>query len=97
MDQLKMPAIDLPAIRSGDDAALVEALFALAGEWLRVSESHLAFPIRAADVAAAGDSSRAGLLAAAVDLRRLLCAAPKGREALRNLGFERFLQNIECE
>lgn len=92
-----MPVVDLPAVRSGDDAALVEALFALAAEWLRVSESHLAFPIRASEVAAAGDNSRAGLLAAAVDLRRLLCAAPQGREALRNLGFERFLQNVESE
>jgi hypothetical protein len=50
--------------------------------------SHIAFPVGACDVAALGDCPKAGLLAAAIDLRALLARSPEGLNALRDLGFE---------
>lgn len=94
---MRMPVIDLAAVRAGDDGALTRALFALSARWFTQAGANIAFPITACTLATGGDTSRNGLLAAAVDLRELLCAAPKGREALRDLGFERLLQYLEGE
>ena len=91
------PCADWPSVRAGDQSALMHALLALANHWFGAAGSHLSFPVPAAEVARRGDSSAAGLLAAAVDLRALLGATPQGREALRDLGFERLLEDFERE
>lgn len=72
-------------------------LAALAARWFDAAGSHIAFSCVASDVAREGDCSKAGLLAAAVELRELLAQSPQGRQALRDLGFEPVPKNIEGE
>lgn len=47
------------------------------------------------DIAAAGDTAKAGMLAAAISLRRVLCQSPDGRQALSDLGFEPVFEHVE--
>lgn len=82
------PAAGLPA----QMAVLAADLFERAGSFLLLPE-----PRPELAVAAAGDTARAGLLAAAVALRRTLCQSPQGRQALRDLGFEPVLEHVEGE
>jgi hypothetical protein len=49
------------------------------------------------DLALQGDGSKAGMLAAGLDLRDLLMSSPEGRKALRDLGFEPVLEQVEGE
>lgn len=58
---------------------------------------HVSVPFLPADVARHGDSTKAGLLLAAVELRALLCDLPYGRKALGDLGFEPVLEGVERE
>lgn len=81
------PAVDMQAVRSGDAAALVTAVAACAARWFSMADSHIAFPLRPTHVAQQAGTAKAGLLAAAMDLRELLIQSPEGREALSQLGF----------
>lgn len=63
----------------------------------RAAGSHVGFPVTILELAAQGDSSKAGLLAAAMDARSLLMSSPEGRKALRDLGFEPLLEQVEGE
>lgn len=67
----------------------------LAAELFLMAGSHVRWPASALDVAAMGDTAKAGLLAAAIALRERLTRSAEGREALRNLGFEQILQEVE--
>lgn len=97
MASRKLPMADMPAVRSGDQSAFMLALAACAARWFVMSDSHIAFRTTASCVAEKGGSAKAGLLAAAMDLRDLLAQCPKGREALRDFGFEVVLQDVERE
>lgn len=97
MASLKSPAVDMKAVRVGDHAAFTVAVAACAAHWFVMAGSHIAFPAGPSDVAKEGDSAKAGLLAAAMELRDLLTQAPDGRQALRDFGFEPLLQDVEGE
>lgn len=57
-------------------------LFGMAG-------SHIGFDVSALNVAQLGDSAKAGLLAAAIELRAFMEKTPEGREALRKYGYRK--------
>lgn len=57
-------------------------LFGMAG-------SHISFPVSSLNVAELGDSAKAGLLAAAIELRAFMEKTPQGREALRKFGYRK--------
>lgn len=92
---ISMPVADLAAVRAGDHSALVRSLLALAASWFESAGSSLAFPCPATEIANHGNSTGTGMLAAAVDLRKLLCASPQAREILRELGLDRYLADVE--
>lgn len=73
------------------------AVAACAARWFSAAGSHIAFPACPTDVAREEGSARAGFLAAAMELRDLLAQSPDGRQALRDLGFEPLLQDVEGE
>ena len=91
------PQVDMASVRTGDGAALLVAAAACAGRWFSMAGSHIALPAHASDVAQQCDTAKAGLLAAAIDLRDLLAQSPQGRQALRDFGFEPFLHDVEGE
>lgn len=93
----KSPTVDIQAVRSGDQSALMLALAGCAARWFVMSDSHIAVRATASCVAEKGGSAKAGLLAAGMDLRDLLAQCPKGREALRDFGFEVVLEDVERE
>lgn len=97
MASFKTPVVDMTAVRSGDCAALTVAMVACAARWFVMADSHIAFPLVPSCVAEKEGSAKAGLLAAAMDLRGLLTQSPNGRQALRDFGFEPVLQNVEGE
>ncbi len=84
----KPPVADMAAVRAGEQGALATAVAACAGRWFGMADSHIAFRHHASHVAREAGSPKAGLLAAAMDLRELLAQSPDGRQALRDLGFE---------
>ncbi|MDA8522008.1 hypothetical protein M5C95_14690 [Acidovorax sp. NCPPB 4044] len=86
----------LPEIRSGSDRALLEGLIALLNHWSSVAERSARYPVLVSDHLSL-DGSKAGLFAAAVDLRDLLAKSPQGREALRDFGFQPILEHVEGE
>lgn len=65
-------------------------LFALA-------DFHICFQFRPADVAPLGNTTKAGLLLAAVEMRDVLGLCSQGRKALEDLGFEPVLEHREGE
>lgn len=95
MAKLKRPTVDMHAVRSGDQSALMLALTACAARWFVMADSHITFRANASCVAEKGGTAQAGLLAAGIDLRDLLAQCPSGREALRDFGFEPVLQYVE--
>ena len=97
MGESKRPITDMAAVQSGDTAALVTAVAACAARWFSMADSHIAFPLHASHIAREEGAAKAGLLAAAMDLRELLAQSPDGRQALRDFGFEPFLEHIEGE
>lgn len=97
MATLKLPSVDLAAVRSGDHAAMVTAVAATAARWFSMAGSDIAFPAHPSDVAKEDGTAKAGLLAAAMDLRACLSQSPSGRKALRDFGFEPVLQYVEGE
>lgn len=88
MGSHKPPAVDMAAVRAGDQGALATAVAACAARWFGMADSHIAFRHHASQVAREAGSPKAGLLAAAMDLRELLAQSPDGRQALRDLGCE---------
>lgn len=97
MANLKSPRVDLTAVRQGDPDAFAVALAACASRWFNIADSHIAFRCGAADVVREGDTGKAGLFAAAMDLRALLTQSPQGRKALGDFGFQPVLEYIEGE
>lgn len=97
MATVRFPIADLQQVRSGDPDAFLVALIALADRWFHLADSSVRFPVQASGVAALGANSKAGLLAAAVDLRELVAQSPQGREALRDFGFEPVFRDVEGE
>lgn len=88
MGNRKPPVVDMAAMRAGDPAAVSTALAACAARWFQMAGFHIAAPLQPSHVACAADTAKAGLLAAAMDLRELLAQVPDGRQALRDFGFE---------
>lgn len=97
MRSIQPPLVDMVAVRGGNDAAIFAALAACASRWFSMADSHIAFPSCASDVAQQGGTAKAGLLAAAIDLRDLLAQSPNGRQALRDFGFEPVFHYVEGE
>ena len=97
MGNVKLPAVNMAAVGAGDPAAFALAVAACAARWLSISGAHIAFPLHAIEVAREEGTAKAGLMAAAIDLRGLLAQSPDGRQALRDFGFEPVLQHIEGE
>ncbi len=97
MASVKLPAVDMEAMGAGDPGAFTLAVAACAAHWLSMSGSHIALPLHALHVAREEGAAKAGLMGAAMDLRDLLAQSPDGRQALRDFGFEPFLQNVESE
>ena len=97
MSSIRPPLVDMAAVRNGNDAAIFAALAACVSRWFSMADSHVAFPSGASDVAQLGGTAKAGLLAAAIDLRDLLAQSPNGRQALRDFGFEPLFHHVEGE
>lgn len=97
MAKARLPAIDVAAVRRGDPDAQAIAVAACAARWFGLAGHCFAFPSGATEVVLEGDTSKAGLLAAAIDLRTLLTQSPQGRKALRDFGFEPLLEHVEGE
>lgn len=95
MSTVRNPSIRLEAVRTGDQAALLEAVLAVVSAWFHASDRSGRYPTSAAEIALLGASANAGLLAAGCDLRNLLAQSPDGRQALRDFGFQPFLEHIE--
>lgn len=88
MSTLKLPSVDLEAVRSGEHAAMVTAIAETAARWFSMADSHISFQHHASHVAREEGTAKAGLLAAAMDLRELLTESDAGRQALSRFGFE---------
>lgn len=97
MGNRKPPVVDMTAAHSGDCAALAVAIAECAARWFVMAGSDIAFPSNPSNVAEKEGTAKAGLLAAAMDLRELLAQCPDGRQALRDFGFEPLLEHIEGE
>lgn len=97
MAVVRNPAVDLAAIRAGSDRALLDGAIALLMCWFHSCGHSARHQGGAMEVALHGDSAKGGLLAAGIDLRQLLAQSPQGRQALRDFGFEPFLEHVEGE
>lgn len=85
---------------AGSVYPLPNALALMARDWMRRAGYELAWrhQIQATDFVFGDESQEQRvLLAAACDVVDLLAQSPDGRQALRDLGFEPVLQNIEGE
>ena len=97
MASRRVPVVDMAAVNAGDAAATAVAVAACASRWCSMAGSHISFRNQPAHVAVLEGTAKAGLLAAAMDLRDLLAQSPSGRKALSDFGFEPLLQNVEGE
>ena len=88
------PAV-LQQLAGGDVDALIKAVASFARTLLEQAGLHPQ-AVFAVDLVMLPDV-QAGKAAAAVDLLRLLSHAPQGREALRDLGLEPVLHQVEGE
>lgn len=89
-----VPSDALAGIHSGSERALIEGLVALLNQWSHVAGRSARYPVLGSDYLTL-DGGKAGLFAAAVDLRDLLAKSPQGRQALRDFGFQPVLEHIE--
>lgn len=80
-----------------DDEKFVLAVANQCARLFELSGWHIGFPFRPADVAALGDSVKAGFLLAAVELRDVLVLSDQGRKAIYDLGFQPVLERREGE
>lgn len=85
---IKHPKIDMNALREGDKQAFATTVAACAERWFQMAGAYMGCSVHASHVASQADTAKAGLLAAALDLRELLTQSPDGRQALRDFGFE---------
>lgn len=85
---IKHPKIDMNAVREGDKQAFAVAVAACADRWFQMAGAYMGCSVHASHVASQADTAKAGLLAAALDLRELLAQSPNGRQVLRDFGFE---------
>lgn len=93
-----MPSLWLdPASAANEHERLVFETANRCARWFQLSGSLVKVPFQASDLSTLGDSSKAGLRMAAVELRDLLSKTPDGRKALRNLGFEPVFEDVERE
>ena len=85
-----------PAVADQSDAALLHAIASMACDWLCLAGCSVDMwrGLGAAQVAA---SPRPGLLAAALDLLRLLDSTPQGRQAIAQLVGQDFFQQAKGE
>lgn len=97
MASRRVPVVDMAAVNAGDSVATAVALAACASRWFSMAGTHISFRNQPSHVAVLEGTAKAGLLAAAMDLRDLLAQSPDGRQALRDFGFEPLLQNVEGE
>lgn len=97
MTATKMPSMNLEAVRAGSHEAVVFAMAALAAQWRAIADPRIARTLKPSHVASLGDSSKAGLLAASMELHDLLAQSPDGRQALSDLGLEPLFQNVKRE
>lgn len=97
MASQKQPSVNMSAVRAGDGVALATAVADCAARWFSMAGSDIAFAHHPSHVAREADTAKAGLLAAAMDLRELLTKSLDGRQALRDFGFEPLLENVEGE
>lgn len=93
----KTPRIDWDALKAGNEDALLAGITALVSQWFAMADECAHYPHPSSLLAIRGDSTKAGLMAAAIELRDLLVKFPDGRKTLRDFGFEPFLQHIETE
>lgn len=97
MSKFKKPQINLSAVRAGDEPAFAIAVAACADRWFGMADAYMGCVVHASHVASAADTAKAGLLAAALDLRELLAHSPNGRQALCDFGFKPVLQDVKGE
>ncbi len=86
----------LARIRSGNNRAVLDGAIALTLRWGQIAGRSVRHPIRPTELLEL-DPTGSSLLAAAVELRELLAQSPQGRQALRDFGFQPFLEHIEGE
>lgn len=76
---------------------LSQVLAGLVASWMHRAGSYVSLEVRPSELACMGDHAQAGVLAAAIELRQTLSKFSEGRQALRDLGFEPFAQDVERE
>jgi hypothetical protein len=95
--KIDRPAVDMAAVRAGDQQAFALALADFASGLFHAAGSDISFEPIATHVAMLGDTAKAGQLAAAMDLCGLLAKSPHGRKALADFGFQPLFQHVEGE
>lgn len=88
--------LDVPANEEPGKAFVLNAAN-LCVRLFRLASRPIALEYRPCDVIPLGDSMQAGALLAAQELRELLCQCPQGRQALRDLGFQPLLEDVESK
>lgn len=88
--------LDIDSANSPHEADVMRVANVCAGLF-RIADKHIGFDIRPTDFAPLGDNSKAGVLMAAVELRESLMKSAKGRQALKDLGFEPRSEDVESE
>lgn len=79
-------SVAAPAVQGGlSPGALRMARFT--ADLFGMAGSHVKFDVSALHVTALGDTAKAGLLAAAIEMRAFMAQTPDGREALRHYGY----------
>jgi hypothetical protein len=89
--------LSVGAALAQESPGIMRQLATLAADWMMLAGHTIAAPCSAAEIAARNGTAHAGLLAAAVDLRELLCQSAQGRQALHDLGFQPVGQQVEGE
>ena len=80
-------------VKREEPGALEDALAALASSWVKADELHPAVLV----YVGAAQLAKLPHAACALDLCRALNHSPRGRKALRDLGFEGFFDHVEGE
>lgn len=88
--------LDIPA-DADDHCRLVLQLANRCAGMFSGAGLHVSFHMRCGDLVAIPDLMRRGVLLAAIEIREVLASSADGRKALRDLGFEPLLEDIEGE
>lgn len=89
--------INKEEVMTNDRDQLVKEVADICARHFSLVGHHFSRPFWPSDIADYGDSTKAGLLMAAAELRGVLGKFDEGRKALRDLGFEPVFQNLECK